>query len=102
MASQDKSVAILFHVIANPGKRQELFEFLEWDRRESLNQEPGTLRFDVFQDPENADAFYVYEGYEDAAAFEEHKAHNPFRRWSSDEFKNEVVSSVRDLSPAAS
>jgi quinol monooxygenase YgiN len=99
---KDAIFANLFHVIAKPGKRQELFEFLEWDRKESMKGERGTLRFDVFQDPENADAFYVYEAYEDHAAFEEHKAHDPFQRWDSDEFQNEVVLSHKDLSPAAS
>ena len=85
--------AILFRVEANPGKRQELVEFLEWDQKESMEQERGTLRFDVFQGPENKDRFYVYEAYEDAAAFEEHQKHKPFKRWSSHEFQTEVVRS---------
>jgi len=90
--------AILFRVDANPGKRQELVKFLEWDQKESIEKERGTLRFDVFQDPENDDRFYVYEAYEDAAAFEEHQKQEPFKRWSSDEFQTEVVRSHLDLS----
>ena len=45
--------AILFRVDANRGKRQELVKFLEWDQKESIEKERGTLRFDVFEDPEN-------------------------------------------------
>jgi quinol monooxygenase YgiN len=63
--------AILFRVEANPVKRQELVKFLEWDQKESIEKERGTLRFDFFQDPENEDRFYVYEAYEDAAAFKD-------------------------------
>jgi quinol monooxygenase YgiN len=101
MTNQGKNAiyAVLFHVIAKPGKRRDLFEFLEWDGKESMKRERGTLRFDVFQDPENGDAFYVYEAYEDYAAFEEHKTHDPFNRWDSPEFQNAVVLSHRDLSP---
>src|SRR5215813_6251268 len=104
MTNQDKDamIGILFHVIAKQCKRQKLLDFLQWDRKESLEREPGTLRLDVFQDPENVDAFYVYEAYENAAAFEEHKAHDPYLQWDSNEFKNEVVKSHKDLSPPAS
>ena len=52
-----------------------LLNFLIWDSEESIRRERGTIRFDVFQDPQNQHSFYVSEAYEDAAAFEEHKAH---------------------------
>ena len=97
----DAAIAILFHVIAKPDKQQELIKFLEWDREESMARERGTLRFDVFQDPNNADAFYVYEAYENAAAFEAHKAHEPYQRWSSVEFQNEIILSQENLLPPA-
>ena len=94
---KDAIFAVLFHVAARPGKRQELLKFLEWDREESMKRERGTLCFDYFQDPKYADAFYVDEAYEDAAAFEEHQAHGPYQRWCSVEFKNEVVLPPEDL-----
>ena len=96
---KDAILAILFHALARPGKRQELIKFLEWDREESMKRERGTLRFDIFQDPKNGDAFYVYEAYENAAAFEKHKAHKPYQRWDSKEFKSEVVLSYENLPP---
>ncbi len=97
---KDAMVAILFHVTAKPGKRQELVKFLDWDRGESMLRERGTLRFDVYQDPETDHAFYVYEVYEDAAAFEEHQRHEPYGRWSSIEFQNDVVLRHFDLTLA--
>ena len=96
---KDDMVAILFHVEAKPGKRQELLSFLEWDSEESLKWERETLRFDVFQDPETRHAFYVCEVYEDVAAVEEHKTHEPFQLWWSAEFQNEVVLRHFDLTP---
>ena len=89
--------AILFRVDANPGKRQALVNFLDWDRKESIEKERGTIRFDVFSDPENEDRFYVYEAYEDATAFEEHQRHEPFKRWSSHKFESEVIFQHRKL-----
>ena len=99
MTKQDKTATkeILFRVDANPGKRQELADFLMWDREESMKHESRTLRFDVFQDPENLDRFYVSEAYEDDAAFVEHQKHEPFKRWNSDEFRSSVVRSHLDL-----
>jgi quinol monooxygenase YgiN len=89
-AAKETMVAILFRVQARPGKRAELLEFLEWDKRESLRSEPGTVRFDLFQDPLVEDAFYVYEAYEDAAALAEHKKNPPFLKWISEDFTHTV------------
>ena len=99
MTNQDKTTIkeILFRVDANPGKRQELVDFLMWDRKESMEHEPGTLRFDIFQDPANLDRFYVYEAYKDDAAFEEHQTHDPFKRWNSNAFRTTVVRSQIDF-----
>jgi quinol monooxygenase YgiN len=99
MTNQGKGAifAILFRVEARPDQRQQLVKFLEWDQKESMEQERGTLLFDVFQDAANLDRFYVYEAYEDAVAFEEHKKREPYKRWCSDEFQKEVVLSHCDL-----
>jgi quinol monooxygenase YgiN len=60
-------------------------------------REPGTLCFDFFQDPDNANGFYVYEAYKNAAAFKKHKKHKPYKRWSSPQFKSEVIFPHRKL-----
>lgn len=85
--------AILFRALAKPGKSQELFDFLKWDSEICDNQEEGTLRFDVLSDPENENAFYVYEVYKDDAAFQAHKENPPFLKWIS-EFGQEHLGAV--------
>jgi len=81
----------LFRVVAKPGQREKLARFLEWDRKESIEQEHGTFIFDVFQDPENENGFYVYEAYENDVAFKEHKNHPPYKQWDSPDFQSQVV-----------
>ena len=57
----------LIKMVARPGRREELFEFLRWDVDVARAQEPGTLRFDVWEVPDEPNAFYLYEVYEDEA-----------------------------------
>lgn len=78
---------ILFRIEAKPGRRQELIDFLRWDGEIGRDQEPGTLRFEFYQDLEDENRLYVYEAYRDQAAFEDHKKNEPFQRW---------ISSVKD------
>ncbi len=72
---------ILFRVKVKPGKRKEFIEFIKWDARVAQKSEPGTLRFDLYQDPTDKNAFYVYEAYRDKAAFKKHQQNEPFQQW---------------------
>jgi quinol monooxygenase YgiN len=90
---------VVFRVDAWPGKRQELLDFLLWDKQKSEADEPGTLRFDVFEDPHIENRLYVIEAYTSDGAFQEHKQHEPYTRWTSAEFQTSVVSSHSDLRP---
>lgn len=47
---------------------------------ECLEEEPGTLRFDTFQDEANLDRFYAFETYADYAAFEAHRTGDVLKR----------------------
>jgi quinol monooxygenase YgiN len=76
-------------LVAQPGRRFELVEFLRWDADVAQSDEPGTLRFDVWEVPDEADAVYLYEAYVDRAALEVHKASEPFRK-----FVAEIVPSL--------
>lgn len=49
-----------------------------------MRDEPGCLRFDVFQDLGDADRYHLYEVYTDEAAFWEHLA-TPYARQAFDE-----------------
>jgi autoinducer 2-degrading protein len=74
---------ILFRIEAKPGKYQELFDFLTWDGEVCRDQEPGTLRFEFYRDPNDENALFVYEAYRDLDAFEAHQKNAPYQRWSS-------------------
>jgi quinol monooxygenase YgiN len=63
------------------GRKAELIEFLRWDAEVAQGEEPGTLRFDVWEVPDEPDAVYVYEGYVDQAAFDAHLAGEPFKKF---------------------
>ena len=89
--------AILFRVLAKPGKQKNLIEFLKKDCKFCEENEPRTLRFDVVEDPENNQAFYVYEAYEDLAAFEEHKRNPPYTEWETGGLKEKLVAVYIEL-----
>jgi len=74
---------ILFRVEAKPGKLQELIAHAEWTVEVCRKEEPDTLRFDFYPDPNNDQAIYVYEAYRDRAGFEAHKRNEPFQRWAA-------------------
>jgi len=44
-------LGILFKVKVKGEKRQAFLDFIEWDIRVARESEPGTLRFDLYQDP---------------------------------------------------
>jgi (4S)-4-hydroxy-5-phosphonooxypentane-2,3-dione isomerase len=75
---------ILFKVTVESAKRADFINFIKWDIEVATTQEPGTLRFDMYQDPKDENTFFVYEAYRDRCAFEDHKQHEPYRRWKPD------------------
>jgi quinol monooxygenase YgiN len=76
-------LGMLFRVEAKPGKYQELVDFLTWDAEVCRDEEPGTLRFEFYQDPENANALFVYEAYQDQEARAVHSNNEPLKHWRS-------------------
>ena len=68
-------------LVARPGRRTELLEFLSWDAHVARTSEPGTLRFDVWESRDEPDVVYLYEAYVDRAAFDRHKANEPFKQF---------------------
>ncbi|KZM75692.1 putative quinol monooxygenase [Nocardia terpenica] len=55
-----------------PARRNDFIAHANFDATGSLANEPGTLRFEVLQDEDNPNRFYLGEVYEDEAAFEHH------------------------------
>ena len=71
----------LVKLVAQPGRKPGVIEFLRWDADVARRDEPGTLRFDVWEVENERDAVYLYEAYVDRAAFDVHKASGPFRKF---------------------
>src|SRR5437016_14221574 len=75
---------ILFRAEVKPEERENFINFINWDIQVAMEREPGTLRFDLYRDPKDEAAFFVYEAYRDEKAFEEHQKNEPFQRWDSE------------------
>jgi quinol monooxygenase YgiN len=89
-------LGILFKAQVKADKRQAFIAFIKWDIQVAKEREPGTLRFDLYQDPADENAFFVYEAYLDKKAFEEHKKNLPYQRWES-QIRPEVVADFQPL-----
>jgi len=60
---------------------QDFIDAVSLDGVGSVNEEPGCLRFDVFQNRENPGELYLYEVYVNKEAFEYHTRTPHFERW---------------------
>ncbi len=61
----------------------------------SLKFEPACQRFDVSQDAENSSRFFLYELYDDAAAFAFHRTTPHFAQFSADVTKMVASKSLK-------
>jgi len=59
---------------AKPGKVNQFREAILYQAKSSRENEEGCQQFDVVQSQEDPARFFVYEIYNDEAAFEVHKA----------------------------
>mmetsp|Transcript_4295 Transcript_4295/g.6422 ORF Transcript_4295/g.6422 Transcript_4295/m.6422 type:complete len:300 (+) Transcript_4295:32-931(+) len=64
-----------------PDCANEFTDAIIKDAEGSLSQEPGCLRFDVFQSLEDPGTFYLYEVYTNPDAFEYHKGTPHIKTW---------------------
>jgi autoinducer 2-degrading protein len=85
-------ITFLLRLNLKPGKRDEVVEFLAWDQQVAIESEPGTLRFDFYDDPENDSALYLYESYADEAATDAHKANAPLKKFHDEIIPNCIES----------
>ena len=85
-------IGLIFWVKAKPGKKEEFVDFFRWDAQVAKETEPGTLRFEFYDDPDDANALYVYEAYQDEDAFAVHQSNEPFQKW-----KAEVMPNAEDV-----
>ena len=61
--------------------RENFIEEMIEDARGSLENEPGCVRFDIIQDPEDPNRIWLYEIYRDKQAFQEHIETPHFKKW---------------------
>jgi quinol monooxygenase YgiN len=68
-----------------PGRMDEFLVHMHENARASVADEPGCLRFDVLrpQGPEHGNRIFLYEIYEDRAAFEAHLASRHFKSFDA-------------------
>ncbi|NQW18918.1 MAG: antibiotic biosynthesis monooxygenase [Chloroflexi bacterium] len=90
--------AIFFKIRVRPGKKQKFVDFLKWDAQVSLDTEPCTLRFDVFEDADDENLVYFYEGYTDEPALAAHKANEPFQLFDT-QIKDECIEAGEAMMP---
>ncbi len=91
-------IAAFMKASVRPGKKEKLIEFLKWDAQVARDDEPATLRFDVFEDAEDDSVVYFYEAYVDKAGFEAHKAGAPFQKFVGG-LMDECIESVDAVVP---
>ena len=84
---------IIAPVQMKEGHKEEFIEALVDDARGAVNDEPGCLRFDVTQDAADANRLWVYEVYQDEAAFQAHLQAPHFIRCQ------EVIAGLREEGP---
>lgn len=91
-------IAAFLKAKVRPGKKEKFLEFLKWDSQVARDEEEGTLRFDVFEDPNDAAVVFFYEAYVDQAAFEIHKLGEPFKAFAGG-LRDECTESIKSVIP---
>jgi len=75
--------ALFVTVRMKPEYRDQILKGALEDGRGSREDEPGCLRFDVFQDDSDPNTIYFYEVYRDDAALEAHRAAPHYPAWAT-------------------
>ena len=63
-----------------PDRRERFLEEIKNDALCSVRDEPGCVRFNVFQEAADPDRYHLFEVYRDEAAFDAHRETPHFRR----------------------
>jgi len=67
----------------NPGRASAFLPMMRDNARTSLDREPGCRQFDVCTDPDRPDVVFLYELYDDRAAFDAHLAAPHFQSFDA-------------------
>ena len=69
--------------VIKPEQMPAFMPLMVGNARASLEQEPGCRQFDVCVDPAKRNTVFLYEVYDDRAAFDEHLATAHFRSFDA-------------------
>ena len=75
--------AALVTIDVKPEFREQFIEESRLDAEGSLANEPGCMRFDILQDNQDPNRFYLYEVYQGDAAEKAHVDTPHFKRWEA-------------------
>ena len=75
-------IALWVSVKIKAEKRDEFLAVIAHDAEHSVKDEPGCVRFDVFEDTSEPNRFYFHEVYKDQAAIEYHRGTPHFKMWA--------------------
>jgi autoinducer 2-degrading protein len=81
-----------------PGKKEKLLDLMKRGTKVIRNDEPATLRFDVFENSDDDSVVYLYEAYVDQAGLDEHKQSEMFKAFIGG-LKDEYVESWQSIMP---
>ena len=74
-------VAVDFRI--HPGRIEAFLPLMLKQARNSLDNEPGCRTFDVCQNPKTTEEVFLYEVYDNRAAFDAHMASDHFRTFDA-------------------
>lgn len=75
------AVVVTFQI--KPGHLEPFLVLMRANAQSSLTQEPGCRQFDVATDPDSPGEVFLYEVYDDAAAFQVHLDSDHFKRFDA-------------------
>jgi len=73
--------SIFVTISVQPDRVPDFIEACYGDAHGATRDEPGCFRFDLHQDPDTPNRFYLYEVYRDESAFEAHLQAPHFLKW---------------------
>lgn len=76
--------AVTVHFTTKPGQEEAFLTRVRKQAEDSLTLEAQCRRFDVAQDPANSARIFLYELYDDAAAFDVHLASAHYAAFSEE------------------
>ena len=89
--------AIIVDFEIKPDRLAEFLPLMAENAAASMREEPGCQQFDVCQDPDTPHRIFLYEIYDDRAAFETHLASAHFRRFDAATREMVTAKTVRAL-----